>query len=87
MLTSLIFRKITLVPLSEYKTFLPKAKDLLEGHEKDEDFVAVCLLKNSKLWTYEKLLFKIGVGISTKQLGERLSSTASVDEDAEKDLK
>lgn len=88
MLASLIFSKVALVPLSEYRTFLPEAKELLGGHEKDEDFVAVCLLKSAKLWTYENLLFKIGVGISTKQLGERLSNTIkSVDEDREKDLK
>lgn len=73
-LTSLIFGRVALVPLNEYKELLPRAKELLGGHEKDEDFVALCLLKDTKLWTYEKLLFIIGVGISTKQLGERLSN-------------
>ncbi len=87
-LTSLIFSKVELVKLSEYKSFLPRAKELLGTHEKDEDFVAVCLLKSAKLWTYEKLLFKIGFGISTKQLGENLSSAVNpVDEDMAKDLK
>lgn len=78
-LTSLIFGKVVLVPLSEYKALIPGAKGMLGGHEKDEDFVALCLLKNIKLWTYEKLLFKIGVGISTRQLGEMLSNEATAE--------
>ena len=75
-LSSLIFGKVALVPLSEYKGLLPRANELLGEHGKDEDFVALCLLKNAKLWTYEKLLFKIGVGISTKELGKRLAIEA-----------
>ena len=71
-LTSLIFNKVSLIPVSEYKSLLPKAKELLGRHTKDEDFVALCLLKRAKLWTYERLLFEIGVGISTKQIGETL---------------
>ncbi len=71
-LCSLIFGRITFVQLEEYKESLSKAKQLLGKHIKDEDFVALCLSKNIKLWTYEKLLFKIGVGISTKSISERL---------------
>ena len=72
-LTELIFRRISVLPLIEYKAFLPEAKEMLGGHEKDEEFVAICLLKNARLWTYEKLLFRIGVGISTKEVVGLLS--------------
>ena len=72
-LAEVIFKRVSLVPLAEYKSLIPKAKELLGSHEKDEDFVALCLLKNVKLWTYEKLLFDIGLGISTKELAGLLS--------------
>ena len=72
-LTSNIFEKIIFIPLNEYKISLPKAKLLLGRHEKDEDFVALALSKNCKIWTYESLIFKIDLGISTKQISELLS--------------
>lgn len=71
-LSSILFDKIAFVPLDEYKAFLPNAKKLLSKHEKDEDFVALCLFKCAKIWTYESLLFEIGVGISTKQISDKL---------------
>src|SRR3989338_4867853 len=73
-LKALLFGEILFVPLSEYRKFLPKAKSLLGSHSKDEDFVALCLLKDCKIWTYEALLFDIGLGISTKQVAEELAS-------------
>ena len=76
-LTSLLFNRVNFVPLNEYSSFIFKAKSLLGTHTKDEDFVALCLLKHTKLWTYEPLLFKIGVGISTKEIAEELSKDAS----------
>jgi len=75
-LCSLIFSKITFVPLEKYKESLIKAKQLLETHTKDEDFIALCLSRDILLWTYESLLFKIGVGISTKQISEELSKNS-----------
>ncbi|MBU4242650.1 MAG: hypothetical protein KKF52_05445, partial [Nanoarchaeota archaeon] len=50
-LASIMFDIIKLVSLNEYKQFLPKAKVLLGKHEKDEDFIALCLMKGIKLWT------------------------------------
>lgn len=76
-LCSLIFGRVTIVPLDKYKQFLPKAKQMLGKHKKDEDFIALCLLKDIPLWTYESLLFKIGFGISTKQISERLSKKSN----------
>lgn len=71
-LASMVFDIIEFVPLEKYKPFIPKARELLGGHEKDEDFIALCLLKGIKLWTYEELLFKIGFGISTKEVSKGL---------------
>ncbi len=68
----LIFKRIKFVPIEEYESFVSKSKELLGKHLKDEDFVALALSKNIKLWTYEDLLFKIGVGISTKQISDNL---------------
>ena len=72
-LSSLLFSRITLVSLEEYKKYLPEAKQLLEFHEKDEDFIAICLLKCCKLWTYETRLFEIGFGISTKEISKKIN--------------
>ena len=68
-----IFQRITFVSINEYKEFIPKAKQLLGKHEKDEDFIALCLLKRIKLWTYEKLLFEIEFGISTKEISLKIN--------------
>ena len=72
-LSSLLFERITFVQLEEYKKYLLKARQLLGSHKKDEDFIALCLLKHCKLWTYETRLFKIGFGISTKEISHKIS--------------
>ena len=71
-LTQFLFRHIHAVALEEYQSFLPKAKKILGEHEKDIEFIALCLLKKCKLWTYEKRLFKLGFGISTREIIEQL---------------
>src|SRR3989344_153635 len=70
----LIFKRINSVLLEEYEFLIQKARQLLDEHTKDEEFVALSLSKNSKLWTYEDRLFKIGVGISTKEISDNLKS-------------
>ncbi|MFH1637029.1 MAG: PIN domain-containing protein [Candidatus Woesearchaeota archaeon] len=72
-LSSRIFDLINFVPLDIYKQFIPQAKELLRGHDKDCDFIALCLMKGAKLWTYEERLFNIGFGISTKEVSKGLS--------------
>src|SRR3989344_7710320 len=67
-LYSFISERIEFIDIDEYKEHLPKAKELLQKHEKDEEFIAVCILKNTKLWTYEKRIFDIEYAISTKEL-------------------
>jgi len=76
-LSSLIFKRIEFVPLNKYKKSLAETKELLGAHIKDEDFVALCLSRDIPLWTYEPLLFRIGVGISTKQISKQLSRESS----------
>ena len=71
-LAPLLFDNITFVSLDKYKKFVPEAKVLLSKHEKDEDFIALCLMKGLKIWTYENLLFKIGFGISTEEIEKEL---------------
>ncbi len=71
-LASLMFERLCFVPLESYKEFLPKAKELLGEHGKDEDFIALCLMKRLKLWTYEKRIFSIDYGISTREIATEL---------------
>lgn len=71
-LTKLLLKRIKLVEREKYRKHLTKAKELLEGHEKDADFIALCLYKKCKLWTYESRLFEIGFGISTKEISKKL---------------
>ena len=72
-LSEILFSRINFIPLENYKLFIPKARLFLGTHEKDEDFVALSLFKNAKIWTYEDLLFKIGLAISTKEISDELS--------------
>lgn len=71
-MASILLGIIVFIPIESYKQCLPKAKQILGRHEKDEDFIALCLAKNIKLWTYEELLIKLGFGISTKEVAERI---------------
>jgi predicted nucleic acid-binding protein len=73
-LAFLLFKRINFVSLNEYKVFIPEAKKLLGDHDKDEDFIALCLMKDIKLWTYEKLLFDIKFGISTSDISHQLDA-------------
>ena len=73
-LALILFKRINFIDEIEYSPFIAEAKDLLKEHEKDIEFVALSLLKNIKIWTYESLLYKIGRGISTKEIAISLSS-------------
>ena len=69
---ALLFEKINFISLENYQQFLPEAKRLLGEHTKDAEFIALCLMNGAKLWTYEKLLFELGFGISTKEISQKL---------------
>lgn len=71
-LFSMLSDIIEFVSIDEYASFIPKAKELLRGHDKDEDFIALCMYKNCKLWTYELRLLKLGFGVTTKPVSELL---------------
>ena len=57
-MASLLLGKIIFVSLDEYRGFIPQARLLLGKHARDEDFIAVCLMKKIRLWTYERRLFE-----------------------------
>ena len=67
-ITDEIFKKIIFVDWKKYEKYISKANVLLKDHAKDEDFIALCMLENCKLWTYEKRLISIGFGMSTREL-------------------
>ena len=67
-----LFGRIKFMNIDIYKNSLEKAKELLGKHEKDEDFVSLALSLNCKIWTYEDLIFKIGIAISTKEISKEL---------------
>lgn len=71
-LSLLLFSVVTFVPVEKYKTYLPQAKNLLKDHQKDEDFIALCLCYNAKLWTYEKRLIALDYGITTLEIVKQL---------------
>ena len=72
---SILFSRVKFVPINEYQNQFPYAKELLKGHDKDEDFLALCLAKGCKLWTYETRFFKMGYAISTKELSKALQES------------
>jgi len=67
-----LFERIIFMGEREYAPYLSQARELLKTHQKDEEFIALCLLKNIKLWTYEDLIFRLGFGISTKEIKSSL---------------
>jgi predicted nucleic acid-binding protein len=68
----ILLNRVEFAPIDEYKDYILKAKELLKGHDKDEDFLALCLAKGCKLWTYEARFFKSGHAISTKEISDAL---------------
>lgn len=44
-LTGEVFKKIIFVNRNDYEQYIQKAKNLLKGHNKDEDFIALCIAK------------------------------------------
>jgi len=74
-LVSLLFGFINVVSLSEYKGFISEAKQLLREHIKDVESVALALKLNCLVWTYENIFFEIKLGISTKQISNKLKSS------------
>ena len=58
-LLSLLKNKIRIVSSDEFKEYLSKANILLNGHEKDTEYVALALKYNCPLWSKEKLLKKL----------------------------
>ena len=73
-LAYLLFKRINFISINEYREFIPEAQKLLGSHEKDEDFIALCIMKKIKLWTYEKLLIDLGFGISTLDISYGLDT-------------
>ena len=71
-LYKLLFEQIIFIDINEYKEHLHKAEELLCGHIKDAEFIAICISRNIKLWTYEKRIFEIGYGISTREIAKKL---------------
>ena len=71
-LATALFKIITFIPIKEYAPYIEQATKLLKQHKKDEDFIALCIARKTKLWTYEKLLIDIGFGINTEELARLL---------------
>ena len=74
--SSVVLARISIVPELDYAPYLPRAKELLKGHDKDEAFVAAALFKGCKIWAYEARLFEIGLAVSTKEISSKLSKEA-----------
>lgn len=71
-LVSLISEKVNWVSKENYEASLSKADRILEDHKKDREFIALCISKDIKLWTYENRLLNTGYGVTTKEISESL---------------
>jgi predicted nucleic acid-binding protein len=58
-LLALFRKKIRIIPVIEFADKLAEANDLLKGHKKDTEFVALALKLGCPLWSKEKALKKI----------------------------
>ena len=72
-LLSMIKKIVRFIPRTEYSEHIQEARSMLKNHHKDEDFVALALKRGIKIWTYEKRLFAVGIGISTKEISDAIS--------------
>ncbi len=75
-LLSLLKKKIRVVPMEEFISFMPDAEKLLGEHKKDAPYVALSLKMDCPVWSHEKLLkdtkgFK---SIDTAKVAELLKS-------------
>lgn len=57
-LIKLLFKKIIIVPESEYDAYLPEAKKLLTEHSEDYPYLALSIALDCPLWSNEELLKK-----------------------------
>jgi len=77
-LMSVFKERVKLVSEQEFSLFIPEACELLSGHEKDKEYLALSLKFNCPIWSEEKLLKKqIKVPVfNTKELFDKLRFSA-----------
>mgnify|MGYP006307761007 CR=1 FL=1 len=71
-LRDIVYKRIEFIPKRDYEGFISETEKVLGEHSKDEDFIALCIMRGLKLWTYEKRLLRTDYGISTEKLTEML---------------
>ena len=59
-LLALFGKRIKVVPMDEFITFMPKAEELLGEHVKDAPYLALALKLDCPFWTYEKRFRDMG---------------------------
>ena len=57
---SFLEKRITIVPLDEFISYMPEAERLLGNHKKDAPCLALALKYRCPAWSYEKLFKDIG---------------------------
>lgn len=55
-LIALFKKRVRIIPVEEFEECLLKANQLLKGHTKDTEYVALALKFNCPLWSKEKVL-------------------------------
>ncbi len=80
-LLSVFKDRVKLIPEHEFASFIPEARDLLEGHEKDKEYLALALRFNCSVWSEEKLLKKQAkvTVFNTKELFDKLNSSSTAE--------
>lgn len=75
-LLSLLKRKIRVIPMEEFISFMPDAEKLLGEHKKDAPYVALSLKMDCPVWSHEKLFKNIRgfKSIDTAKVAELLKS-------------
>lgn len=75
LLSLLLEKKIRIVPMDEFISFLPKAEELLGEHKKDAPYIALALMSNCPFWSYEKRFLKIDnvEVLTTKEVRDKVA--------------
>lgn len=77
-LLSLLKKKIRIVPMEEFISFMPKAIELLGEHKKDAPYLALALKLSCPVWSHEKLFKDIGSvkSLTTSEVAELIKSSS-----------
>ena len=75
-LLAILERRIKIIPINEFREYIPAAQKFLVEHKKDIPYVALALKQKCPFWTYEKRFqkFKDVDCLTTKEVADKIKN-------------